>query len=89
VVISGGLGTSDRLHYTIIGDTVNTTQRIEALTRDLMDTSGVLASRSTFNALIGAQDRFKFIPLGEFNVKGKAEPIEVSRLLPPDALEGK
>lgn len=31
--------TSDRLHYTIIGDTVNTTQRIESVTRDVMDCS--------------------------------------------------
>jgi class 3 adenylate cyclase/DNA-binding response OmpR family regulator len=87
VVISGGLGTSDRLHYTIIGDTVNTTQRIEALTRDLMDSSGVLISRTTYTSLVGAQDRFCFEPLGEHNVKGKEEPILVYRLHPPDNRE--
>ena len=51
VVIAGGLGTSDRLHYTIIGDTVNTTQRLEALTRDLFDCSAILVSHSTYTAL--------------------------------------
>lgn len=79
-VIAGGLGTTDRMHYTIIGDTVNTAQRIEVLTRDIIDCSGVLVSQSTWSALAGAQAGFDFMALGEHNVKGKQEPIEVYRL---------
>jgi class 3 adenylate cyclase/ActR/RegA family two-component response regulator len=87
VVISGGLGSSDRLHYTIIGDTVNTTQRIEALTRDLMECSGVLVSQATLTSLGSAQERFKFLPLGHYALKGKEEAIEVSQLLLPEQPE--
>lgn len=81
VVMAGGLGTADRLHYTIIGDTVNTAQRIEALTRDVLDCSGVLISQSTLSALGGLAGHYRLQPIGEQNVKGKAEPITVYRLL--------
>ena len=81
VVTAGGLGTSDRLHYTIIGDAVNTTQRIEALTRDLFDCSGVLISQATYSAMGGAQASFRFECVGEHLVKGKSEPIVVHRLV--------
>ena len=84
VVTAGGLGTSDRLHYTIIGDTVNTTQRIEALTRDVMDCSGVLVSQATYAALTGAQARYKLFDLGEHRLKGKQEPVKVYRLSAPE-----
>lgn len=88
VVMAGGLGTSDRLHYTIIGDTVNTTQRIEALTRDMLDSSGVLLSQATFSALGGGgQARFNLLPLGPQMVKGKSEPIVVYQLHPGSAPE--
>jgi adenylate cyclase len=80
VVSAGGLGTSDRLHYTVIGDTVNTAQRIEGLTRDLMQTSGVLISQSTYAALGASAQRFCLEPQGAHQVKGKAEPITVYRL---------
>lgn len=81
VVIAGGLGSRDRLHYTIIGDTVNTTQRVESLTRDLMDESGTLVSQATVEALGGIWERFRFTDLGDHAIKGKAEPIRVYRLL--------
>jgi adenylate cyclase len=83
VLIAGGLGTSDRIHYTIIGDTVNTTQRIEALTRDVFDCSGVLISHSTYTALGENVSQFGFEPLGFYQVKGKKEPLQVYRMVPP------
>jgi class 3 adenylate cyclase/CheY-like chemotaxis protein len=82
VVIAGGLGTSDRLHYTIIGDTVNTTQRLESLTRQLFSTTGVLIGNSTFQALGDCVGDFCLTPAGMHAVKGKAEQIEVFRLAP-------
>ncbi len=82
VVIAGGLGSRDRLHYTIIGDTVNTTQRVESLTRDLMEESGVLISQATLEALGSLQERYQLTDQGEHAIKGKAEPIRVYRLMP-------
>jgi adenylate cyclase len=82
IVTAGGLGTSDRLHYTIIGDTVNTTQRIEALNRQLLNVTGIVISASTYQALNEHRDQFRLDPLGLHVVKGKAEQVLVYRLLP-------
>lgn len=78
---AGGLGTSDRLNYTIIGDTVNTTQRMESLTRDFGE-SGVAVGQYTLNALQGRRGDFSFEPLGEHSLRGKSELLWVYRLRP-------
>ncbi len=82
VVTAGGLGTSDRLHYTVIGDSVNTAQRLESLTRDLFDCSAILVSHSTYTALADHQVQFSFEPLGYHQVRGKVEKIQVYRMQP-------
>ncbi|MCL4562372.1 MAG: HAMP domain-containing protein [Chloroflexi bacterium] len=82
VVTAGGLGTSDRLHYTIIGDTVNTSQRLEALTRQLFNTTGVVITQSTFLALGEYRTQFRLDPLGIHLVRGKTEQLQLYRLLP-------
>ncbi len=87
MVTAGGLGTSDRLHYTIIGDTVNTTQRLESLTRELFNISAVVISQSTYAALGEYRREFRLDPLGPYVVKGKAEQLQVFRLLPLKAEE--
>lgn len=80
VLIAGGLGSIDRVHYTIIGDTVNTTQRIETLTRQFYTESGIIISRATFMALGEARNEFLIEPLGLQSVKGKTEQILVYSL---------
>ncbi len=87
VITAGGLGTSDRLHYTIIGDTVNTTQRLESLTRQVLETSGVIISHSTYLSLGEYREHFQLVPLGSFAVKGKAEELLVYHLLPKPVLD--
>jgi adenylate cyclase len=82
-VAAGGMGTADRLHYAVIGDAVNITQRLENLTRKIGETSAI-CSQSTYDALDYHQAKFKFIPLGSHIFKGKSEPINVYRLLPLD-----
>lgn len=79
-VTAGGLGSTDRLHYTIIGDTVNTTQRIETLTRTFFKTTGALVSGATVAALGDRLIEFNLKPLGLQQVKGKEESIMVYRL---------
>jgi class 3 adenylate cyclase/CheY-like chemotaxis protein len=82
VVTAGGLGTSDRMHYTIIGDTVNTAQRLETLTRQLFNISAVVISQSTYTALGEYRREFRLDPLGAHIVKGKTDQLQVYRLLP-------
>jgi adenylate cyclase len=90
LVIAGGLGTSDRLHYTIIGDTVNTTQRLESLTRVLYTTSGIVIGHSTFAVLAEFGDQFSLESAGLHAVKGRSEQVLVYRLnlnapVPPES----
>ncbi len=79
-VMAGGLGTSDRIHYTIIGDTVNTTQRVEGLTRDLFKENGILISEATMLSLNGTK-YFNVEKMGAHAVKGKKEKLNVYRLV--------
>ena len=80
LVTAGALGAADRLHYTIIGDTVNTTQRVEALTR-MYEEGAILISQYTHQMLDKRQVEFKIEPLlGKFSAKGKSESISVYRL---------
>ncbi|MEN6410433.1 MAG: adenylate/guanylate cyclase domain-containing protein [Anaerolineaceae bacterium] len=80
VVTAGGLGAADRMHYTIIGDTVNSTQRLETLTRQVFPQSGVLISEATQQALGNRSSEFAIVPAGEYSVKGKAERMRIYRL---------
>ncbi len=81
VVIAGGLGSSDRLHYTIIGDTVNTAQRLEALTRQVYMNSGILVGHATCLALGDRVNDFFIQTAGTFAVKGKTDQVQVFKLL--------
>lgn len=79
----GGLGASDRLDYTIIGDTVNTTQRMQELTRQFGET-GCVVGESTLTYLRERRQEFRLDPLGEHTFKGKSELSWVYRLRPSE-----
>ncbi len=83
-VTAGSLGTHDRLNYTIIGDPVNTAQRLESFTRQFGE-SGAIISQHTMTALGERQKDFNLMPLGAHTFKGKAEPLAVYRLWPAHA----
>lgn len=83
-LIAGGLGTTDRLNYTVIGDTVNATQRIQGMTR-MFGESGIVVSENTLVALGERRGEFLLEPLGEHALKGKMELLWLYRLYPPDA----
>jgi class 3 adenylate cyclase/CheY-like chemotaxis protein len=80
-VTAGGLGSADRLNYTVIGDTVNTTQRLESFTRQFGE-SAVVISQYTFDALGECREEFELRPGGSQTFKGKTEALEVYRLEP-------
>jgi class 3 adenylate cyclase/CheY-like chemotaxis protein len=81
VLTAGGLGASDRLNFTIIGNTVNTTARMQEITRQFGE-SGALISESTIAALKGKRGKFHFEPLGEHSFPGKTEALWLYRIIP-------
>jgi adenylate cyclase len=75
-VIVGNIGASDRVNYTIIGDTVNVSQRLQGLGKELApdaDTT-IAISAETASRL---DERFETIPAGFHRLRGRGEPIEV------------
>jgi adenylate cyclase len=68
--IVGNIGSTRRMEYTAIGDTVNLASRLESATKELG--VGILISEYTHNALRGS---FRFRNMGSVQVKGRAEPV--------------
>ncbi len=80
-VAAGALGSVDRLHYTVIGDVVNTSSRLQDFTRQLgQDTSAVLSQHTLF-ALGHRRHEFNLEPMGVHTIRGKMEKVLVYRLL--------
>ena len=80
-VAAGGIGSVDRVHYTVIGDTVNTSQRLESFTKQFGETS-IVISEHTWLALGERRQEFQLESLGRQQFKGKANALGVYRLLP-------
>ncbi len=78
-VVVGNIGWPGRINYTIVGDTVNSSQRLEALGKDMGQGQEVtiLVSGATAQRL---DDSFKLDFAGRFEVRGKSDSLEVYRL---------
>jgi class 3 adenylate cyclase len=79
--VVGNIGAPERMNYTVVGDTVNTAQRMEALGKEVAPDEEVviLASETVVTAM--TLD-VKCEPAGAFTVKGRTEPVEVYRVVP-------
>jgi len=85
--VTGLLGSSQRLKYTTIGDTVNVAARLESYDKEVgKDTlCRILIGDATLRYVYG---RFQTESIGEVRLKGKDEGIIVYRVLgegTPDA----
>jgi adenylate cyclase len=70
--IVGNIGSRAHMEYTAIGDTVNLASRLQAATKELE--AEILVSKATCDA---AGSHFQGRPLGEIQVKGRVQPVEI------------
>ena len=82
-LVSGSLGSRERMKYTVIGDTVNTASRLESSKKDLNDPRSpipacrILVGKSTWDMV---RDRFEGEFQGSFDLKGKANEVIVTQV---------
>ncbi|HWK68392.1 MAG TPA: adenylate/guanylate cyclase domain-containing protein [Rhizobiaceae bacterium] len=78
-VIVGNIGASDRVNYTIIGDTVNISQRLQELGKQLAPDAAVSITISGETAS-RLDEEFETIPAGEHRLRGRGEATRVFQL---------
>ncbi len=84
--VVGNIGAPGRVNYTLVGDTVNTAQRLEALGKEVAGVDAdpedvvVLLSSETAAAL---DETFPLQDLGHHELRGRGGSVEVYRLRAP------
>jgi adenylate cyclase len=74
-VVAGTMGSAERLEYTVLGDTVNVSQRLSDLNKEY-PAYDVFLSADTHRGM-GEELRARAVHIGETRVKGRVAPVDV------------
>jgi adenylate cyclase len=82
-MVAGSMGTADHLEYSLVGDSVNTAARLEALSKQIPGLDGdgicpILVGGATWERLRGG---FTGRLVGTLPLKGKVEPVAVYQVV--------
>jgi len=73
--VVGNVGTLEVMNYTVIGDPVNTAARMQSLSK----AGEITITESVYNK-VKSTGKFKIIPAGAVEVKGKTKPVRVYKV---------
>ena len=84
-VLAGSMGSSERLEYAVIGDTVNCASRLESIDKNRQDNLCRVLASSTTKDLVeqevaGKTTAHNWQPWGALHVKGRKEPLDIWEL---------